>query len=589
MTANQKIVNDIYKDLFGREAEAGGLDYWDDRLIEGMSPDQLRRDIQVGAQNADIEAAQKQDTARAQRTVNEIYKDLFGREAEAAGLDYWDDRVAAGVSPDQLRREIRASAQNADVQAIEKQDNARAVEQIYQDLLGRSAEPAALEFWGKQLEQGASVTTLVDRIAAGAQNADIGAAQKANVKAVADEAFVRDAYRNLYGREASDAEVNYHADAMKNGLAREQLVGNMVQGAQGSDTTVINQYRDQAKQLSNYVADFAGNARTVAGALALTPLELREQFVAGLAKSNPEFFDALISQPDFSLDKAAFGSDLAKLSDIDTFNEAVSKTPGLDSLPSLGDIGIITGLAKTFFESESIGEGAGNLVKNFGTKFVADGAGMAMVALGYPVVGPIVSAAIMLDGFLSTALGYDSPIQAAVGWLAGITEDAVEGIGEGFEQAADWVSNQTKNLGNPRKWSFQEGGLVDMPDDMEYNYDEYGGSLDDLPEDDDVLPPMQFAGGGVVPLVGGGKVAIGPGGGLDDLIPTSINGRRAAALSDGEFVIPADVVSMMGDGSTNAGSRRLYDLVRQIRQEKTGTSKQAGPLPVGKILERTMR
>jgi len=48
-------------------------------------------------------------------------------------------------------------------------------------------------------------------------------------------------------------------------------------------------------------------------------------------------------------------------------------------------------------------------------------------------------------------------------------------------------------------------------------------------------------------------------------------------------------VSMMGDGSTNAGSRRLYDLVRQIRQEKTGTSKQAGPLPVGKILERTMR
>jgi hypothetical protein len=91
-----------------------------------------------------------------------------------------------------------------------------------------------------------------------------------------------------------------------------------------------------------------------------------------------------------------------------------------------------------------------------------------------------------------------------------------------------------------------------------------------------------------VPLAGGGKIAIGPGGGLDDLIPTSINGRRAAALSDGEFVMPADVVSMMGDGSSNAGARRLYDLVRQIRESKTGTSRQAGPLPVGEILKRTM-
>ena len=99
---------------------------------------------------------------------------------------------------------------------------------------------------------------------------------------------------------------------------------------------------------------------------------------------------------------------------------------------------------------------------------------------------------------------------------------------------------------------------------------------------------LAFAGGGLVPLAGGGKIAIGPGGGLDDLIPTSINGRRAAALSDGEFVIPADVVSMMGDGSSNAGARRLYDLVRQVRDVKTGTTKQAGPLPVGDILKRSM-
>jgi len=103
-----------------------------------------------------------------------------------------------------------------------------------------------------------------------------------------------------------------------------------------------------------------------------------------------------------------------------------------------------------------------------------------------------------------------------------------------------------------------------------------------------VAEPEAFAQGGLVPLAGGGKIAIGPGGGLDDLIPMTIGGRRAAALSDGEFVFPADVVSMMGDGSSNAGARRLYDLVKQIRGAKTGTDVQAGPLPVGEILKRTL-
>jgi hypothetical protein len=102
-------------------------------------------------------------------------------------------------------------------------------------------------------------------------------------------------------------------------------------------------------------------------------------------------------------------------------------------------------------------------------------------------------------------------------------------------------------------------------------------------------PTQRFASGGLASLGENGKLAIGAGGGLDDLIPTTIDGRRAAALSDGEFVVPADVVSMMGDGSSNEGSRRLYDLVKQIREHKTGTNRQAGPLPVGSILRRAMQ
>lgn len=94
-----------------------------------------------------------------------------------------------------------------------------------------------------------------------------------------------------------------------------------------------------------------------------------------------------------------------------------------------------------------------------------------------------------------------------------------------------------------------------------------------------------FASGGIVQLFGGGKVAVGPGGGMDDRIPTTIDGGRLANLSDGEFVIPADVVSAMGDGSTNAGATRLYDLVKAIRQQKTGTERQAQPVQFDQILK----
>jgi hypothetical protein len=98
-----------------------------------------------------------------------------------------------------------------------------------------------------------------------------------------------------------------------------------------------------------------------------------------------------------------------------------------------------------------------------------------------------------------------------------------------------------------------------------------------------------FAGGGLVQLAGGGKVARGPGGGMDDLIPTTIEGRRLANLSDGEFVVPADVVSMWGDGSTAEGSRRLYELVRATRQFKQGNSEQARPMQFTEIMRRVFR
>jgi hypothetical protein len=74
----------------------------------------------------------------------------------------------------------------------------------------------------------------------------------------------------------------------------------------------------------------------------------------------------------------------------------------------------------------------------------------------------------------------------------------------------------------------------------------------------------------------GGRLLRGPGDGMSDSIPAVIQGAKPqrAALADGEFVIPADVVSHLGNGSTEAGSKHLYAMMDKVRRARTGNPKQ---------------
>ena len=66
----------------------------------------------------------------------------------------------------------------------------------------------------------------------------------------------------------------------------------------------------------------------------------------------------------------------------------------------------------------------------------------------------------------------------------------------------------------------------------------------------------------------------GAGDGMSDSIPATIEGKQPARLADGEFVIPADVVSHIGNGSSKAGSKQLYSMLDRIRKARTGHTKQ---------------
>jgi hypothetical protein len=73
---------------------------------------------------------------------------------------------------------------------------------------------------------------------------------------------------------------------------------------------------------------------------------------------------------------------------------------------------------------------------------------------------------------------------------------------------------------------------------------------------------------------GNPRLLKGPGDGMSDNIPATINGRQPARLADGEFVIPADVVSHLGNGSTEAGAKQLHAMMNKVRSARTGNSKQ---------------
>jgi hypothetical protein len=76
----------------------------------------------------------------------------------------------------------------------------------------------------------------------------------------------------------------------------------------------------------------------------------------------------------------------------------------------------------------------------------------------------------------------------------------------------------------------------------------------------------------------GGRLLKGPGDGVSDSIPATIGGKQAARLAEGEFVIPARIVSELGNGSTDAGAKQLYammDRIQSARRKTVGKNKVA--------------
>lgn len=111
-----------------------------------------------------------------------------------------------------------------------------------------------------------------------------------------------------------------------------------------------------------------------------------------------------------------------------------------------------------------------------------------------------------------------------------------------------------------------------------------GGEFSTGAQDAGVNPytgAVAYASGGISNLgdySDGGRLLRGPGDGVSDDIPAVIGGKQPARLADGEFVIPARLVSELGNGSTEAGARQLYammDRIQKARKKSIGKDRAA--------------
>ena len=100
------------------------------------------------------------------------------------------------------------------------------------------------------------------------------------------------------------------------------------------------------------------------------------------------------------------------------------------------------------------------------------------------------------------------------------------------------------------------------------------------------MKTMGYAHGGLASLApqNQGYYLGGPTDGMADQIPATIDNRQPAALSDGEFVIPADIVSHLGNGNSDAGAQQLYGMMDKIRMARTGTKQQGRQINPNKFL-----
>lgn len=217
------------------------------------------------------------------------------------------------------------------------------------------------------------------------------------------------------------------------------------------------------------------------------------------------------------------------------------------------------------------GGGGGGKYDGFGGGFGGGGGGFGGGRMG--------------GGGYNGGMGQQGGLGGILGGLGQIFGGMIGGSRGGFGQAQSGLYGGAP-IGKP---SYEQylAGRGPFQQDVQLTREQY-----ENPQQSAFAPAAMMAAGGTVPgynlggYASGGNPRLlrGPGDGMSDNIPATINDRQPARLADGEFVVPADVVSHLGNGSTEAGAKKLHDMMTEVRKARTGNPKQGKEINPNKFI-----
>jgi hypothetical protein len=195
--ANEQFVNALYQGLLGRQADAGGLAYWEGLLNAGVSRFDVAERIQSSPEFLQDEVAA-------------AYQTILHRQVDPLGLMAWTGFLAAGHSPNELAAQLAGSPEFSQTQGA---SNSAFLSALYQDALGRSVDPLGQAFWGSALASGES-------------REQVAAAVFSSPEFLGDQ--VEGAYHQLLARDATVTELDAAITALEQGTRQDQIVAGIV-------------------------------------------------------------------------------------------------------------------------------------------------------------------------------------------------------------------------------------------------------------------------------------------------------------------------------------------------------------------------
>ncbi len=195
--ANEAFVNALYESLLGRQADAAGLAYWEGLLNTGVSRAAVAEQIQSSPEFLQDEVAA-------------AYQTILHRQVDPLGLSAWTGFLAAGHSPNELAAQLAGSAEFSQTQGA---SNDAFLAALYQDAFGRGVDALGKAVWGSALASGMS-------------REQVAAAVFSSTEFLGDQ--VNGLYHQLLARDATTAELDAAIVALQHGTPQDEIVAGIV-------------------------------------------------------------------------------------------------------------------------------------------------------------------------------------------------------------------------------------------------------------------------------------------------------------------------------------------------------------------------